>query len=116
MYKIVSLFSFLFRQFILPNPFINIVSENYAELFNYIFGGVFIVLAYTITGTWYTSRKEDRWKGSVGFFFNYTILTLATIAVSSLIHDVYWIAGIVFIIFIILCIIESNLLGRRISL
>ena len=116
MYKIISLLSFFFRQFILPNPFVNIFGENYAELVNYIFGGIFVVLAYMITGTWYVSRKEDRWIGSLGFFINYALLAFITIGVSYFIHNIYWLSGIMLFIVIILCIIESNLLGRKISL
>lgn len=115
MYRIISLLSFFVRQFVLPNPFVNIVEENYAELVNYIFGGIFVVLAYMITGSWYVSRKENRWTGSLGFFFNYALLTFITIGISYLIHNIYWLSGIMLFVVIILSIIESKLFGKRIS-
>ncbi len=115
MYKIISLLSFLIRQFALPNPFVNIAGENYAELVNYIFGGIFIILAYIITGSWYVSKKEDRWVGSIGFFLNYVLLTFITLGVSYFIHNIYWLSGIIIFVVIILCIVESKLFGKRIS-
>ena len=115
MYKIVSLLSFLIRQF-LPNPFVNIAGENYAELVNCIFGGIFIMLAYIITDSWYVSKKEDRWVGSIGFFLNYVLLTFITLGVSYFIHNIYWLSGIMIFVVIVLCIIESKLFGKRISI
>ena len=116
MYRIIKLLSYLARQFLLPNPFINLfVDKNFAEIVNCFFGGVYVWLAYTITGTWYTSRKENRWIGSLGFFLNYTLLTFITIGISYFIHNIYWLSGIMLSVVIILSIIESKLFGKRIS-
>ncbi len=115
MYRIISLLSFLVRQFVLPNPFINIVEENYADLVNLIFGGIIIAVAYIVTGTWYVSKKEDRWAGSLGFLLNYILLTFITIGVSYFIHNIYLLLVIMVFVVIALCIIESKLFGKRIS-
>ena len=112
MYKIISLFSLFIRQFVLPNPFVNIVSTNYVELVNYVFGGVLVGMAYIITGTWYTSNRKRRGVGSFGFLFNYALLTLITLGISYFIHNIYFLSGIILIIFIALCIVENKLWGK----
>ena len=43
MYKIIHLISGLIRQFVLPNPYINIIgNETYADLFNIFIGGTIL--------------------------------------------------------------------------
>ena len=40
MYKFISILSAFIRQFLLPNPYVNIIgNEIYADLFNIIIGG-----------------------------------------------------------------------------
>ncbi len=114
MYKIISLISFALRQFVLPNPFINLVDKAYAELCNCLFGGIFVFFAYVITGSWYVSSKEEAWKGSVGFLINYGFLTSITIVVSYFIHNIYCLACIILFIVIILYITERKLFGNKI--
>lgn len=111
---IISIMSYLIRQFVLPNPFENIFQNpGSAELANYIFGGIFVPLAFFLTGTWYVSRSNERWEGILGFFVNYCILTGLLILISKLISNIYWIVGIFLIVYIALCIIEGLLLNRH---
>ena len=65
----ISTVSYLVRQFCLPNPFENIFdTPGYAEIANWIFGGIFVPLAFILTGTWYVSGRDEKWIGSLGFF------------------------------------------------
>lgn len=113
MYGLTSIISFLIRQFLLPNPFVNMF-EN-AEVVNLIFGGVFIPLAYVLTGTWYRSQKGFYWIGSLGFLGNYTLLTFLLIGISYFISNIYWIIAIFLIIYVLLCILESKIFGEKYS-
>lgn len=113
MYGIISFISFIIRQFLLPNPFKNILGTNWAEIVNLIFGGVFVAMAYTITGSWYSSRKELRWLGSLGFFINYCLMTGITIVISKFVHNIYIIAGIIIVIFLLLCLIERKMFSEK---
>lgn len=113
MYQIIRIISFLVRQFLLPNPFINIIDANYAFIVNLLFGGIFVRLAYRITGSWYISRKGEWWIGSLGFLINYTILTFLTIVISKVIQDVLWIAIVILVITVLLCYIENKLFAEK---
>lgn len=111
---IISIMSYLIRQFALPNPFENIFpNPGSAELANYIFGGIFVPLAFLLTRTWYVSGSNEKWEGSLGFFINYCILTGLLILISKFITDIYWIVGIFLIVYIALCIIEGWLLNKH---
>ena len=47
MYKFIHLISALIKQFLLPNHYINIISnEIYVDLFNIIIGGTIIHILY----------------------------------------------------------------------
>lgn len=52
MYKFVSILSAFIRQFLLLNPYVNIIgNEIYADLFNIIIGGTILhYLSYILTG------------------------------------------------------------------
>ena len=52
MYKFISILSAFIRQFLLPNPYVNIIgNEIYADLFNIIIGGTILhCLSYILTG------------------------------------------------------------------
>ena len=113
----ISIMSYLARQFILPNPFINIFeNQGYAEIANWIFGGIFVPLAFLLTRTWYVSGVNEKWEGSLGFFINYCILTGLLLLMSKFISDVYWIIGIFVAVYIILCFVEGWLLNRHNSI
>ena len=55
MYKFISILSAFIRQFLLPNPYVNIIgNEIYADLFNIIIGGTILhCLSYILTGFGY---------------------------------------------------------------
>ena len=113
MYKIVKYLSFLIRQFFLPNPFINIFNATTAEIINVMVGGIFIPLAYILTGTWYISSKETAWIGSIGFLINYAILTLLLLLISYLIENIYLIVIVYMVAYVLLCIIEHKLFNKN---
>jgi hypothetical protein len=114
MYQLIKLLSYLARQFLLPNPFINLVKDaGTAEIINWIFGGILVLLAYNLTGTWYRSQKGNNWVGSLGFLINYIVLTFHLIGISYLISNIYLVVGIFIIVYILLCIIESKILGSK---
>lgn len=111
---VISTFSYLARQFILPNPFTNIFENpGYAEMANWIFGGIFIPIAFLLTRTWYVSGINEKWEGSLGFFVNYCILTGLLLLISKFISDIYWIIWIFIVAYLILCFLEGMLLKRN---
>ena len=69
---LVSIISYLIRQFYFPNPFTNLFQNmNTATIVNWICGGIFITLTYILTGTWYNGGEKAI--GSFGFFINYSL-------------------------------------------
>ena len=113
MYKIIKIISYLIRQFWLPNPFANMFEPNIAEIVNWAVGGVFVLLAYILTGTWYESEEGYYWLGSLGFLINYAILTGLLLLISKLI-SVLWLIIVIFLIaYILLCVIEYKLFNRH---
>lgn len=73
MYQLIKVFSYLVRQFLILNPFTNLIKNpGTAEIVNWIFGGALIPLTYFFTGTWYDGNIK--FIGSLGFLFNYAIL------------------------------------------
>lgn len=109
---IVSIASYLIRQFCFPNPFSNIVKDpNIATIVNLICGGIFIPLAYILTGTWYKGCAKS--VGSFGFFINYVILTGLFLMTTKFITNLYLVAFLFILGYVILCIIESKLFGER---
>ncbi len=112
--EFISIMSYLARQFILPNPFANIfVSPVYAEIVNWIFGGIFVPLSFLLTKIWYVSGINEKWEGSLGFFVNYCILTGLLLLISKFISNIYWIIGIFVVVYLILCFIDGWLLNKN---
>lgn len=109
---LVSIASYLIRQFCLPNPFSNIVKDpNIATIVNWVCGGIFIPLAYVLTGTWYNGGAKA--VGSFGFFINYAILTGLFLLITKFITNLYLVAFLFILGYVILCIVESKLFGER---
>lgn len=109
---LVSIVSYLIRQFCFPNPFTNIVKDpNTATIVNLICGGIFIPLAYTLTGTWYKCGAKA--VGSFGFFINYAILTGLFLLITKFITNLYLVASLFILGYVILCIVESKLFGEK---
>ena len=72
MYKLISVFSLLIRQFCLPNPFE--CCGEYALLINWIVGIILSPIAYLIVGTVYEKGSAPV-IGSVLYFITYAALT-----------------------------------------
>lgn len=108
---IVSIISYLIRQFYFPNPFSNLFEENTATLINWICGGVFIPFAYILTGTWYDGGAKAI--GSIGFFINYLILTGLFLFITKFVDNIYLVVFLFLLIYVILCILERKLLGKK---
>ena len=99
MYKFIHLISALIRQFLLPNPYTNIIeNKNCADLFNIIIGGTIIhFCAFFLTGLVYHRGVDSPASGSFGYLISYCYIT----GVITLIG--YFISNI--IVFIIVCLI-----------
>lgn len=109
---IVSLVSYLIRQFCFLNPFSNIVKDpNTATIVNWICGGIFIPLAYILTGIWYKGGAKAI--GSIGFFINYAILTGLFMLITKFITNFNLVAFLFILGYVILCIAESKLFGEK---
>lgn len=109
---IVSIVSYLIRQLYFPNPFSNIVKDpNVATIVNWICGGIFIPLAYALTRTWYNGGAKEI--GSFGFFVNYVILTGLFLLITKFITNLYLVAFLFILGYVILCIVESKLFGEK---
>lgn len=112
MYQLIKVFSYLVRQFLIPNPFTNLIKNpGMAEIVNWIFGGALIPLAYFLTGTWYDG--DVKFIGSIGFLFNYAILTGLFLMITKFITNLYLVAFLFILGYVILCIVESKLFGER---
>ncbi len=113
MYHLIKLLSYLARQNLLPNPFSNLFGDqNVAEVMNWIFGGILVPFAYTLTGIWYNG--EAKMIGSIGFFVNYALLTGLFLLITKFFTNLYLIMLLSTIGYIILCVIESKILGKKI--
>ena len=109
---LVSIASYLIRQFCFANPFSNLVKDpNIATIVNWICGGIFIPLAYILTGTWYNGGAKAI--GSFGFFINYAILTGLFLMITKFITNLYLVVFLFILGYVILCIVESKLFGER---
>ena len=109
---LVSIASCLIRQFCFANPFSNLVKDpNIATIVNWICGGIFIPLAYILTGTWYNGGAKAI--GIFGFFINYAILTGLFLLITKFITNLYLVAFLFILGYAILCIVESKLFGEN---
>lgn len=110
MYKFIKLISYLARTFLLPNPFSNLIEDYFiSEITNYIFGGIFVLLSYKITGAWYSGK--EKFVGGLGYLVNYTILTFLFLLITRFIIDINLALLIFSIIYVIMFIIEFILFG-----
>ena len=109
---LVSIASYLIRQFCFANPFSNLVKDpNIATIVNWICGGIFIPLAYILTGTWYNGGAKAI--GSFGFVINYAILTGLFLLITKFITNLYLITFLFILGYAILCIVENKLFGEK---
>ena len=109
---LVSIASYLIRQFCFANPFSNLVKDpNIATIVNWICGGIFIPLAYILTGTWYNGGAKVI--GIFGFFINYAILTGLFLLITKFITNLYLVTFLFILGYAILCIVENKLFGEK---
>lgn len=112
-YRVFCLFSFVIRQFFLPNPFEHIINPSSAYLANMVFGGMFGFMAYLINGVWYRKNHAHWVLGSFGFLVNYSILIFAVNKIGLIIHDIWLLSVIMLIISVAMAIIENKLFGNN---
>lgn len=109
MYKFIHLVSAIIRQFVLPNPYTNVIgNEVYADLFNIFIGGTILHLcAYILTGCGYTRGINDPASGSFGNLISYCYITALITTLGYFIPNIT-----VFIIgFVVLYIVSCVLVG-----
>ena len=112
MYQLIKVFSYLVRQFLISNSFTNLIKNpGTAEIVNWIFGGVLVPLAYFLTGIWYDGNVK--FFGSLGFLFNYAILTGLFLLITKFITNLYLVTFLFILGYVILCIVESKLFGEK---
>lgn len=116
MYKFIHLISAFIRQFLLPNPYINIIeNETYAELFNIFVGGTILhCLSFILTGCGYTKGIDSPATGSVGYLFSYCYLTVVITALGYFISNVTMFIISFAILYIISCLVVNRIFSKRI--
>lgn len=115
MFKFVHLVSALIRQFLLPNPYINLFKEEvYADLFNIVIGGYILhKLSFWLTGMGYTKGVDEPVEGSIGYLFSYIVLTFIITFIGKIFTDIRIVIAIFLIIYIILCILVNKIFNRH---
>lgn len=115
MYKFISILSTFIRQFLLPNPYVNIIgNEIYADLFNIIIGGTILhCLSYILTGFGYIREIDDASSGSIGYLISYCYITALITALGYFITHVKVFVITFIVLYIISCIIIGLLFKRN---
>ena len=116
MYKIINIISAFLRQFVLPNPYINIIgNEIYAELFNIFIGGTILhFLSFFLTGCGYTRGVNDAVTGIVGYFISYCYLTGLITLLGYFISNVAIFIISFIILYIVSCIVVNKIFDKSI--
>lgn len=116
MYNIIHLISALIRQFVLPNPYINIIgNETYADLFNIFIGGTILhFLVFFLTGCGYTRGVNDPASGSAGYLISYCYLTGLITLLGYLISNVTFFIIIFIVLYVISCIVVNKVFDKSI--
>lgn len=114
MYKFIHLISALIRQFVLPNPYVNIIGNKlYADLFNIFIGGTILhYLAFFLTGCGYTKSINDAAAGSAGYFVSYCYLTGLITLLGYLISNITIFIIIFITLYVISCIVVNKLFNK----
>lgn len=107
MYKFIHLISALIRQFLLPNPYINIIgNETYADLFNIVIGGTIIhIFAFILTGCGYQRGIDDPASGSFGYLISYCYITIIITLLGFLISNFVIFIIVYLVVYIASCIL-----------
>ena len=116
LYKIVSLVSIFVRNFLLPNPYINLIgNETYAELFNIFIGGFILhKLAYWFTGNIYRKSIDDASVGSFCYLISYVVITLVFSFLGYFISNVMLFIGVFLVLYLLACIIFGKLFSKEV--
>ena len=115
MYTFVNTISALIREFLLPNPFENIMGNKmWADIFNIFVGGAILhMLAFFMTGCWYTRGVNKPVGGSFGYLISYCFITFLFVILSNFIKDLE-ICLIVFLgIYIAVCVLLKVFLRTK---
>lgn len=115
MYKFIHLISALIRQFVLPNPYINIIgNEVYADLFNIFIGGTILhFCAYILTGCGYTRRVDDPAFGSFGYLISYCYVTALITALGYFISNITVFIIVFIVLYTVSCILVGYIFNRN---
>ncbi len=115
MYKFINIISALIRQFLLPNPYINLFSQEvYADLFNIIIGGIILhKLSFWLTGMAYTRGVNEPTEGSIGYLFSYVILTLLITFLGKIINNILLMVVVFLAIYVLLCVVASKVFNKH---
>ncbi len=107
MYKFIHLISALIRQFLLPNPYINVIdNEIYADLFNIVIGGTIIhIFAFILTGCGYQKGVDDPASGSFGYLISYCYITAIITLLGFLISNFAIFVIVYLVVYIASCIL-----------
>ena len=114
LYKIVSLVSAFVRNFLLPNPYINLIgNEACAELFNMIIGGLILhKLSYWFTGNIYRKSIDDPSVGSFCYLVSYIVITLVFSFLGIFISNFVLFIIVFLVLYLLACIVASKLFDR----
>lgn len=117
MYKFIYFISALIRQFVLPNPYINIIgSEVYADLFNIFIGGTILhFCAYILTGCGYIKGVDDPASGSFGYLISYCYVTVLITTLGYFISNITVFIIIFIVLYIASCILVGYIFNRSSS-
>ena len=117
MYKFIHLISALIRQFVLPNPYINIIgSEVYADFFNIFIGGTILhFCAYILTGCGYTKGVNNPASGSLGYLISYCYVTALITALGYFISNITVFIIAFIVLYIVSCIFVGYIFNRNSS-
>lgn len=117
MYKFINMISVLIRQFVLPNPYINIIgNDTYADLFNIIIGGAILhFCAYKLTGCGYTRGIDNPVSGSFGYLISYCYVTVLITTLGFFISNMTVFIIVFIILYIVSCILVGHIFNRNSS-
>lgn len=115
MYKITHVISALIRQFLLPNPYINIIGDVvWADLFNIVIGGTILhYLSFILTGAGYKKEIDNPASGSLGYLISYIYLTVIITIIGKLISNIKVFLTTFIIIYFISLIIVNRIFNKN---
>lgn len=115
MYSFINVLSVFIRQFIMPNPYTNIINnQTYADLFNILIGGTILhISSYTLVGAIYRKGVDFPSTGSLLYLVFYIIFTLLITYVTYFIGSIKISIIVILCIYAILFLILSHISNKR---